>query len=188
MNSSTSIIPDPGVDRRALIADEELIVRNSGEIPEIAYHNSLYHLSEDPEGPGLAGLSREELAALQAGVMARYREIILRDLTPANRDLAIYRGVRRAIWNWQRLGKFCRRCRLEPAGELRREIAAALVSFLENEVRETMAGLRPPSLNCTPEELRWFLVALGVENPPAPGRWLALCVAPNLYDGEDGHD
>ncbi|MFH7319946.1 hypothetical protein ACHHRT_04940 [Desulfurivibrio sp. D14AmB] len=180
MNRSTSIVPDPGMERRALLADEELIVRNSGEIPEIAYYNSLYYLREDPQGPGLTDLNREELAGLQAGVVARYREIILRDLTPENRDLAIYRGVRRAIWNWQRLGKFCRRCRLEPAGELRREIGAALVGFLENEVGETMAGVRTSSLNCTPEELRQFLVVLGVENPPAPGRWLALCVSPKL--------
>ncbi len=94
------------MERRKIIEEEEFMVRHSGEIPEIAYHNSLYHLSEDQEGPRLGRLTPAEMAGLQTQAMARYREIILRDLRPENRDLSIYRGVRRAIWNWQRLHKF----------------------------------------------------------------------------------
>ncbi|MFU8819880.1 MAG: hypothetical protein ACNA74_09185 [Desulfurivibrio sp.] len=171
------------MDRRAIIADEQLLVRYSGEIPEIAYHNSLYHLREDPEGPGLEKLTPAELAGLRDGVVARYREIILRDLNPLNRDLSVYRGVRRAIWNWQRLGKFYRRCRIEPDRDLRREVATALVDFLENEVRETTAGQRASSLNCSPDELREFLVALSVPGCPNLRRWLALCSPPNFDQG-----
>jgi hypothetical protein len=96
-----------------------LIIRHSGEIPEIAYYNSCYHLGSDPEGPGLVP-NPDELAELQEQVIARYREIMLRDLTPANRDLSIYRGVERVIWNWQRLEKFLRRHQLPPRPELTR--------------------------------------------------------------------
>ena len=164
------------MDRRALIADEELLVRHSGEIPEIAYHNSLYHLLEDPEGPGLGPLAPAELAALQAVAVTRYREIILRDLDPANRSLPLFRGVRRAIWNWQRLGDFCRRCRFAVDHELRQEVAAALIAFLENQAREA-ASATPgaPSLNCTAEQLQQFMVQLSGHSPALPPQWLALC-------------
>ncbi len=162
------------MDRRELIADEELLVRHSGEIPEIAYHNSLYYLLEDPEGPGLGALAPEELAGLQAMAVARYREIILRDLNPAHCRLPIFRGVRRAIWNWQRLGDFCRRCRFTFDSGLRQEVAAALVAFLENQAREA-AGDQPPSLNCTPAQLQQFMAQLHDHPPPLSPRWLALC-------------
>ena len=35
------------------IAEEVYLVQHGGEIPEVAYHASLYYLTEDPDGPGL---------------------------------------------------------------------------------------------------------------------------------------
>jgi hypothetical protein len=94
--------------RKELLDDEWLIVRHSGEIPEIALHSAFYYLTEDPEGPRLQ-LSGEEIRYLQEAAAARYQEIILRDLCYENRELTIYRGVRRAIFNWHRFVAFCKR-------------------------------------------------------------------------------
>lgn len=146
--------------REELLAEEVLIVRHSGEIPEIAFHGSLYYLCEDPAGPRLT-LSREDLDLLRGQVVARYREIMLRDLTPENRDARLYRGLKRCIFNWERLGKFCLRQTLK-VEDLRREIAEALCSFLCREADEVRSGLRKSCLNCTWAELAGFAEKLGV--------------------------
>jgi len=84
------------------------MVRHSGEIPEIALHSALYFLTEDPDGPRLQ-LSVQEVETLQDAAICRYQEIIRRDLCFANRALPMYRGVRRAIFNWRRFVAFCQR-------------------------------------------------------------------------------
>lgn len=155
------------------IVDEGLIVRHAGEIPEIAYYNSLYYLTADPEGPGLE-LSPADHAFLQEQVVARYREIILRDLTPENRDLRLYRGLRRVIWNWERLGKFFRRQALPPRPELEREVVAALSFFLDNELWEVRAGRRISCVNCTAADLEGLLRRLSLERAAAGRGWLEL--------------
>ena len=94
--------------RREILEEEWLIVRHSGEIPEIALHSALYFLTEDPLGPCLQ-LSAEEIESLQDAAICRYQEIIMRDLCYENRNLSIYRGVRRAIVNWHRFVTFCER-------------------------------------------------------------------------------
>jgi len=94
--------------RRDVLEEEWLIVRHSGEIPEIALHSALYFLTEDPVGPRLH-LSVEEIESLQDAAISRYQEIIRRDLCFANRTLPMYRGVRRAIFNWRRFVAFCER-------------------------------------------------------------------------------
>ena len=143
-----------------LLAEELLIVRHSGEIPEIAFHGSLYYLCEDPAGPQPT-LSQEELDNLRQQVVARYREILLRDLNPENRDATIYRGLKRCIFNWERLGKFCTRQAMT-VEDLRLEIAEALRCFLRQEAEEVRAGLRQSCLNCTREELNGFAREIGV--------------------------
>lgn len=157
-----------------LLAEEILIVRHSGEIPEIAFHGSLYYLCEDPAGPHLV-LSPEELALLRQQVVARYREILLRDLSPENRDARLYRGVKRCLFNWERLGKFCTRQELEIAEALRQEIAGALRSFLHQEADEVRAGLRHSCLNCTREELEAFAGEIGVRPEQLPEDLETLC-------------
>ena len=40
-------------ERNALMEEELLLVRHSGEIPEVALHASLHFLCDDEEGPRL---------------------------------------------------------------------------------------------------------------------------------------
>ena len=148
-------------ETESLLAEELLIVRHSGEIPEIAFHGSLYYLCEDPAGPQLT-LSQEEVESLRQQAVARYREILLRDLSPENRDARIFRGLKRCIFNWERLGKFCIRQEMEIEAPLRREVASALCSFLRQETDEVRSGLRLSCLNCTKEELDAFAREIGV--------------------------
>jgi hypothetical protein len=143
-------------ERTELLTEETLIIRHSGEIPEIAFHGSLYYLGQDPHGPGL-DLAAEEIELLRQAVLARYREIILRDLNPENRDKPLYRGLQRCICNWERLEKFCRRQSLPVCETLRLSVAGALDLFLRQEEREVQAGSRTSSINCGPEELQNFV-------------------------------
>ena len=147
-------------ETESLLAEELLIVRHSGEIPEIAFHGSLYYLCEDPAGPQLT-LNHEEQDLLRQQVVARYREILLRDLNPENRDATIYRGLKRCIFNWERLGKFCVRQSMT-VEDVRQEVAEALHSFLRQEAEEVRSGLRQSCLNCTQEELEAFAREIGV--------------------------
>ena len=157
-----------------LLAEELLIVRHSGEIPEIAFHGSLYYLCEDPAGPRLT-LAEADLDLLRQQVVARYREIMLRDLDPKNRDARIYRGLKRCIFNWERLGKFCSRQAMT-VEEVRQEIAEALRCFLRQEADEVRVGLRQSCLNCTREELDAFVREIGVRPEELPeGVELLFC-------------
>lgn len=148
-------------------------MRNSGEIPEIALHTSLYFLTEDLEGPRLR-LEDEELLLLYKAALARAREIVLRDLDPRNRDLRIYRGVARSLVNWQRLQNLCGRINRHCPG-FREEVAQALLAFLDNEVREVRAGLRASSVNCNAHELVSFCRELDLAVSRLPAGWEVLC-------------
>jgi hypothetical protein len=155
------------------LADELLIVRHSGEIPEVALHGSLYYLTSAPDGPGLV-LEEAEILALKGMVVERYREIIGRDLEPANRDLSLYRGLARAAVNWRRLEKFCRREGLAVAS-LQEETGSALLAFLRAETRAVAQGQRRSSLNCPAEELAAFIAEVGLDPAALPPGWQGLC-------------
>jgi len=58
-------------ERDELLAEEWLIVRHSGGIPEITLHSSLYYLSKESDGPQLS-LSEEELSRLKDAAAQRY--------------------------------------------------------------------------------------------------------------------
>ena len=81
------------IDKKSLTAEEVFVVLHSGEIPEVTFHESLYYLTEDAEGPGLQ-TKNDDVFPLKQAVVKRYRVIILRDLDPGNRDKRIYRGLR----------------------------------------------------------------------------------------------
>ena len=164
--------------RQDIIDEECLIVRHSGEIPEITYHHSLYYLCQDPEGPSFR-LSEAELTQLQEQALERSREIVLRDLDPANRDLSIYRGVRRSIWNWQRHLRFCRRLGRQDPG-FAAVVCDALVRFLEQEITDVRTGRRVSSVNCTAAQLQAFVRELDCDGGALPQGWQDLC----LDDGE----
>lgn len=160
-------------DREAILAEEWLLVRHSGELPEVALHGGLFYLGEDAQGPRLV-LTREEIACLQQAALARYQEIILRDLDTANRDRSLFRGIRRAHHNWYRLVRFCDKFQHDADG-FRTLAAKALLSYLEMEQGEVCSGARAPSINCTAEAVRTFALALGVEPSSLPEGWKQLC-------------
>ena len=117
-------------ERMTILEEETFILRDSGEIPEIALHSTLHYLTEDEEGPEMV-LTGDELKLMQDAALFRYREIVLRDLDPANRDLRIYRGVCRTIYNWQRMQDFCKRIRRDDSS-FKNTVGQALVDFLGN--------------------------------------------------------
>lgn len=166
-----------GEERSALLAEEELLVRHSGEIPEVALHSSLYYLREDDEGPRLR-LTGEEISYLEGAALARYQEIILRDLDPANRDFSLFRGIRRANHNWRRFVRFCHKTG-RPDEAFRQIAATALAEYLRLELTEVDAGEREPSINCSAETLLNFALAMGIAPAALPGGWTGLC-------GKDG--
>lgn len=148
-----------------VLENEWYAVRHSGEIPEIALYSSLYYLTEDESGPGLK-LAPEQCRMLVEAAESRYREIVLRDLRHANSESSSYRGVRRAIANWQRFETFCRRQQLDCSG-FKREVAAALLVFLSK---------RHSSLNCTFAELSNFADQLGLVSSVLPAAIRPLCL------------
>ena len=160
-------------DRETLLADEELIIRTSGEIPEVAYQGTLFYLTEDPDGPHLT-LNNDELVPFKEAVVARYRDIILRDLTPANRDKGLYRGLARSAVNWQRCKKYCREeCR--QVDDIRDEVAAALQKFICQEVSDVQGGGRQSSINCTAAVVRELAGELRLDIETWPEGWQDLC-------------
>lgn len=155
--------------------DELLIVRHSGEIPEVALHGSIFFLTRDPDGPGLE-ITPDQLLLLQKMVVARYQEIIHRDLDPNNRDKGLYRGLARCIVNWQRLQKFCHRAGFA-TDSARNEFAAALVALLKRELRDVATQTRIPSINCSRSELDGFIRELRIKPEDLPAGWHDLCLA-----------
>jgi hypothetical protein len=162
-------------DERELILEEEwLIVRDSGEIPEVALHSSLDYLCNDPEGPGFL-LSNEELTGLYCAVQERYLEIILRDLSPSNRTLPLYRGVKRAIINWKRLINFCRRVQLEHTSFVK-PVSDAFLELVAVECSEQKNGKpRASGFNCTVDDVAGFLDSIDIVSSELPVGWIHLC-------------
>jgi hypothetical protein len=164
-------------DREYILEEEWLLVRHSGEIPEVALHASLHYLGKDAEGPKLV-LTQEEEGQLQQAALARYQEIILRDFDPGNRDLSLFRGIRRANHNWYRYVRFCERISCD-TDAFRMQAAQALLTYLEVEQRDLRAG-REPSINCTADALLTFALALGLDPVSLPQGWKELCEQPGL--------
>ena len=157
---------DQQQSKEQYLADERLIIKHSGEIPEVAFHGSLYYLTEDPDGPGLE-ISRADMAGLEEMVVARYRTILLRDLDPENRDKRIYRGLARCAANWRRLRNFARgkEINIEP---VRAEAAQKLLHFLGLLARERKNGSRSFTINCSARTLFELAEDFGLERELLP--------------------
>lgn len=160
-------------ERQALLEEELLLVRYSGEIPEVALHASLHYLSDDADGPGLQ-LTVQEIQALEAGVIARYQEIILRDLNADNRKLSLFRGIRRANHNWYRFVRFSDKIGLSYE-EFRDRAAKALLHYLQTTLTDRTIDNDIPAVNCLPEALLTFAIALGIDGARLPENWTSLC-------------
>lgn len=165
-----------GNERECILEEELLMVRHSGEIPEVALHASLHYLCEDLEGPRFL-LANEEMRALQDAALERYREIILRDLDLANRDRSLFRGIKRALHNWYRFARFSAAIAspVEDLEDFRAIAAQALLTFLEQELSDVRAGTRPSSINCSTEALVAFVHSLDMDPTSLPADWHQLC-------------
>lgn len=163
------------MNKAALLYDEELIIRDGGEMPEVNFHGSIFYLSEDHKGPRIT-LDPEDHHHLKVAVLQGYRRIILRDLMPENRDKGLYRGLERCRVNWRRLVRFCKTERLN-IEEIRSETVFALKNFMILECAEVGAGLRHSSINCTTQGLASFLEDLGLEADELPDGWQDMCLA-----------
>lgn len=144
---------------KELLEDEWYHVRHSGEIPEVALHSSLHYLSDDESGPGIT-LDNDDVALLHDAALERYREIILRDILPENRDSTMYRGILRSIANWRRMKRFAQRHNLS-VHRLKEELPDLVLHFLEQEIKDVRQGLRQSSINCSFEDLSSYALELG---------------------------
>ena len=160
-------------DREAILEEEVIILRHSGEIPEVALHSSLYYLEEDDEGPKIT-LGEEELDLLYDAALARAQEIVLRDLDPINRDQSIYRGPARSIANWHRLQSFCQRINRTCPG-FKETVSLALLCFLQKECEDRALSNRLALINCSAEEIRLFCSELSIDPDSLPDGWTRLC-------------
>ncbi len=162
-------------DRQSLIEDEWLIVRHSGEIPEIALTSVLFYLTEDPEGP-LIVLSDDELHYLTRAAEQRYHEIILRDLQLDNRDKTIYRGIKRTIYNYHRFLAFCRRRNVD-IHPFQLEVARDFLTFLKQEKADVQTNERTCSINVSYNSLVEFAEDLGFTEKDLPIGFEQLCLS-----------
>lgn len=146
---------------REEIKEEKEIIAHAGELPEVAFHASLYFLTEAPEGPHLV-LTPEEVAFLKRGVIEGYKKIILRDLNPQMRGNSIFRGMERAVTNYKRLKRFAKKEGID-ISHLIPEMAQALTMYMETEIKDPY--LKTHSLrtvNCLKEDWEWFVKELNL--------------------------
>ena len=137
--------------RRQLVADELLLLANAGELPEVALAASLYHLQEEADGPHLC-LTQAERALLERAAADGYEAIIRRDLKLENRDKLRFRGLARALVNWQRYTKFCG-SRGIATTRFQTEAGKALLAYLTQEKAGQECGEQAASVNCQASDL-----------------------------------
>ena len=153
-------------DKKDVLSEEALLIIHSGEMPEVAYYGSIYYLTEDPEGPHLV-LDPQDLPVLEEAVVQRYKIIILRDITPKNRDKRIYRGIKRCAVNWRRLLAFSTKKGID-ISSIRREVAEALKAFLTQEYIDVSSGKRKSCINCPESTVMELASDLGLSREDLP--------------------
>ena len=162
------------IDIDVLVENEWYAVRYSGEIPEVAYHGALFHLTEEHNGPQIE-LSKDQQDRLLEAVALRYLDITLRDLLPENKDTGGYRGLKRSFINWQRFLLFCERYSID--GEVyRKMIAAALTDLLQHENRLMERGESEGEFNCSLAELLSFMEIVGLNPADLPASLRNCCL------------
>jgi len=162
------------IDIDVLIENEWYAVRYSGEIPEVAYHGALFHLTEEHNGPQIE-LSLDQQDRLLEAVALRYMDITLRDLLPENKDTGGYRGLKRSFINWQRFLLFCERYSID-AEVYRKMIAAALTDLLQHENRLREKGEPEGEFNCSLAELLSFMEIVGLNLADLPASLRNCCL------------
>jgi len=162
------------IDIDVLVENEWYAVRYSGEIPEVAYHGALFHLTEEHNGPQIE-LSLDQQDRLLEAVALRYMDITLRDLLPENKDTGGYRGLKRSFINWQRFLLFCERYSID-AEVYRKMIAAALTDLLQHENRLREKGEPEGEFNCSLAELLSFMEIVGLNLADLPASLRNCCL------------
>lgn len=160
-------------NKKNILSEEAFLILHSGEIPEVAYHSSIHYLTKDPEGP-LLNIEPQDLISLEEAVVQRYRTIILRDLTPGNRDRSVYRGLKRCAANWRRLVNFPDKRSID-ISSIRMEVADALKDFLRQEIMDVSSGKRNTCINCSYSVLTELAYGLGLSRDDLPTRVEMLC-------------
>ncbi|RLC24867.1 MAG: hypothetical protein DRH21_04810 [Deltaproteobacteria bacterium] len=150
--------------RESYLLQEVDWIENSGEMPEVAFYEALFYLTEEKEGPRLK-LTSSDIKHLEDAAINRFKTIILRDLKFANRRSSIFRGLKRTIINYNRLKKFQKKKnRIDPG--LEKMICPFLLEYIRRECEEISDGRHYRTINCTREELEQFADELGVNIAP----------------------
>lgn len=150
--------------RESYLQQEVDWIEHSGEMPEVAFYESLYYLTEEEEGPKLI-LTLSDMKRLEDAAINRFKTIILRDLKFANRRSSIFRGLKRAIINYNRLKKYQKRKNRTDPG-LEKMIGRFLLEYIRRECEEISDRRHYRTINCTREELEQFAEELGVNITP----------------------
>jgi hypothetical protein len=155
-------------NKKNILSEEAFLILHSGEVPEVAYYGSIHYLTEDPEGP-LLNIEQRDIISLEEAAVQRYRTIILRDLTPENRDRSIYRGLKRCAANWKRLVNFSDKISID-ISSIRKEVIDALKDFLSQEIMDVSSGKRKTCINCSYSVLTEFTYGLGLSRDDLPAQ------------------
>lgn len=161
--------------RESILSEEAFLILHSGEIPEVAYYGSIHYLTKDPEGP-LLDIGPQDLKLLKEAVVQRYKIIILRDITPENRDKSIYRGLARCAANWKRLVKFSREKGMD-ISSIRTETADALKNFLKREISDVRSNKSKTCINCSYSALTELTHDLELSKDDLPIGIKMLCIS-----------
>lgn len=141
------------------LEDEALMIETSGEMPEVALHESISLLPE---------LGPKDLECLRQAVARCYLRLLRRDLDYANLGQPPFRGLERAWQNLARLRNYLARLGWpEPPG-LAGELAASLRAYLAAELEALKAGRGYASAELP--VARGLLGELGQD----PGPWQGL--------------
>lgn len=144
------------LSRPEIKEEAENITLQGGEIPEVALHESLHYLAQ-------AGLEPwpEERRLLEEAVVARYQDLIRRDLDPSNQSLSAFRSPKRARINLKRLLKFAERGGMDMNGFIQ-EAGMMLMAYLTIEAEAAAAGRDYNTLSMDRGELAAFMNELGL--------------------------
>ena len=150
--------------RESYIQEEAEWIEESGETPEVAFYGAVFYLTEKEDGPKLT-LSPADIKLLEDAVIYRYKTIILRDLNYTNRGSTVFRGMKRAIINYERLKKHQISKNRAVSGQ-KEEIGRALAEYMNRECQAVSEGRLYSTINCSRKKLEEFTKELGVDIDP----------------------
>ena len=146
------------------VQEEAEWIEESGEIPEVAFYEAVSYLTEEEDGPKLT-LAPSDIKLLEDAVIYRYKNIILRDLDYTNRSSPVFRGMKRAIINYERLIKYQTRKDRAVSGQ-KEEIGRSLIEYMVREFQDISEWRLYRTINCGREKLEKFAKELGVNIAP----------------------